>query len=114
MKRSGGVWFASKGVVILFVAIGSMALGRVAVGQTVVDSTGEKVQRGEYLARAGNCMGCHTTRGGKPYAGGRKLNTPFGQFVTPNITPDNDTGIGRWNADDFWQALHHGKSKDGR
>ncbi|MCC6916251.1 cytochrome c [Nitrosomonas sp.] len=73
----------------------------------------EQIQRGEYLARAGNCMGCHTTRGGKPYAGGRQLNTPFGLFTAPNITPDNETGIGSWNGEDFWQALHYGKGKDG-
>lgn len=46
-------------------------------------------------------MGCHTTRGGKPYAGGRELVTPFGKFVTPNITPDNETGIGHWSEEDF-------------
>ena len=70
--------------------------------------------RGAYLARAGNCMGCHTARGGQPYAGGRLLNTPFGNVAVPNITPDHSTGIGAWNADDFWRALHNGKSRDGR
>ncbi|SEL09240.1 c-type cytochrome [Nitrosovibrio tenuis] len=70
--------------------------------------------RGAYLARAGNCMGCHTAQGGRPYAGGRSLSTPFGTFVTPNITPDKTTGIGRWSADDFWKAMHEGKSRDGR
>ena len=69
---------------------------------------------GAYLARAGNCIGCHTTKGGEPFAGGRRLTTTFGIFVTPNITPDNETGIGNWNQDDFWQALHYGKSRDGR
>ena len=70
--------------------------------------------RGAYLARAGNCMGCHTAKGGRPYAGGRSFSTPFGTFVTPNITPDKATGIGHWSADDFWKALHEGKSRDGR
>lgn len=70
--------------------------------------------RGAYLARAGNCMGCHTAQGGQPYAGGRNLPTPFGTFVTPNITPDPETGIGRWSAQDFWRALHEGKSRDDR
>jgi len=70
--------------------------------------------RGAYLARAGNCMGCHTVQGGRPYAGGRSLSTPFGTFITPNITPDKATGIGQWNADDFWKAMHEGKSRDGR
>jgi len=70
-------------------------------------------ERGAYLAKAGNCLGCHTVRGGQPYAGGRELPTPFGTFVTPNITPDKDTGIGNWTAHDFWRAVHYGKSRDG-
>lgn len=74
----------------------------------------EKIARGAYLAKAGDCMACHTTRGGQPYAGGRALNTPFGSVVSPNITSDRATGIGAWSADDFWRALHNGKSKDGR
>ncbi len=71
-------------------------------------------QRGEYLARAGNCAACHTLRGGQPYAGGRAIATPFGDIYASNITPDNKTGIGSWSPDDFWRALHNGKSKDGR
>ena len=112
MKLTSNAGFASKWQVILIAAGGLLSL--MTSTQVLADSTGDLTRRGEYLALAGNCMGCHTTRGGLPYAGGRKLDTPFGQFVTPNITPDNETGIGRWNAEDFWQALHHGKSKDGR
>ncbi|WP_292932703.1 cytochrome c [Noviherbaspirillum sp.] len=73
----------------------------------------EQIKRGEYLARAGNCMSCHTARGGSKYAGGRAIATPFGSVYTSNITPDNETGIGKWTADDFWRAIHNGKSKDG-
>ncbi|WP_343731527.1 cytochrome c [Duganella sp.] len=74
----------------------------------------ERVARGAYLAKAGDCMACHTTRGGQPYAGGRALQTPFGSVIAPNISADRQTGIGAWTADDFWRALHHGKSRDGR
>ena len=70
--------------------------------------------RGAYLARAGNCMGCHTARGGAPYAGGRGVATPFGTVFASNLTPDDETGLGRWSADDFWHALHDGRSRDGR
>ena len=77
-------------------------------------SSGQRQARGAYLAQAGNCMGCHTAQGGQPYAGGRNLSTPFGTFVTPNITPDRTTGIGQWSEQDFWRALHEGKSRDGR
>jgi len=82
-------------------------------GATVTDQA-QQVARGEYLARAGNCIGCHTVRNGEPYAGGRTLSTPFGKIYGPNITPDVETGIGVWSADDFWRAIHNGKSKDGQ
>ena len=72
------------------------------------------VARGAYLAKAGDCMACHTTRGGVAYAGGRALHTPFGKVLSPNITSDRETGIGSWTADDFWRAIHNGKSRDGR
>ncbi|SFD06570.1 cytochrome c [Collimonas sp. OK412] len=76
-------------------------------------SPGDQISRGAYLVRGGDCMACHTARGGKELAGGRAIQTPFGAIYAPNLTPDNDTGIGAWSADDFWQALHNGKSKDG-
>jgi mono/diheme cytochrome c family protein len=72
------------------------------------------IDRGAYLARAGNCMACHTQRGGPPYAGGRGIDTPFGIVYAGNLTPDVDAGIGRWSADDFWRALRNGRSRDGR
>lgn len=85
-----------------------------APSQSARLSPGERIARGAYLARAGDCMACHTTRGGAQYAGGRALPTPFGKVISPNITPDRATGIGTWSADDFWHALHNGKSKNGR
>ncbi|MFZ6750933.1 c-type cytochrome [Undibacterium sp. Ren11W] len=85
------------------------------LGTTAGDeNTSGQVARGAYLARAGNCMGCHTMRGGDAYAGGRLIQSEFGNFLTPNITADVNYGIGAWSAEDFWQALHNGKSKDGR
>ncbi|HUA80136.1 MAG TPA: c-type cytochrome [Dyella sp.] len=71
------------------------------------------IARGRYLATAGDCVSCHTAQGGKPYAGGRMLPTPFGSIFAPNITPDSDTGIGRWNFQEFWHALHDGIGRDG-
>jgi mono/diheme cytochrome c family protein len=70
--------------------------------------------RGAYLAKAGNCMGCHTAPGSVPYSGGRGIATPFGTVYAPNLTPDVATGLGSWNAAHFWRALHNGRSKDGR
>lgn len=77
-------------------------------------SSSDLLERGAYLVRVGDCMACHTTRGGAAYAGGRVMQSEFGQFVTPNITFDKKTGIGEWSAEDFWNALHNGKGKDGR
>lgn len=74
----------------------------------------DTLQRGEYLARAGNCVGCHTPLGKEPYSGGRAIPTPFGDVISSNLTPDPETGLGNWSNEDFWQALHHGKSRDGR
>lgn len=76
--------------------------------------TAEQIAQGAYLARAGNCAGCHTAQGGAAYAGGRGIATPFGTVYASNLTPDADTGLGRWTADHFWRALHHGRAKDGR
>lgn len=72
------------------------------------------IAKGAYLARAGNCMGCHTARGGMPYAGGRQIETPFGGVVSSNITSDRNHGLGNWTPDDFWRAIHNGRSKDGK
>ncbi|MGC9271505.1 c-type cytochrome [Acidiphilium sp.] len=66
------------------------------------------VQRGEFLAAAGDCMPCHTAPGGKPFAGGFSFVTPFGALFGQNITPDKATGIGRWTDAQFWAALHDG------
>ena len=74
----------------------------------------DPIARGAYLARAGHCAGCHTARGGAAYAGGRGIDTPFGTVYASNLTPDAATGLGGWTAADFWRALHHGRSKDGR
>ena len=74
----------------------------------------ELVARGAYVARAGNCQGCHTALGGAAYAGGRGVPTPFGTVYAPNLTPDAATGIGAWSAGAFWRAMHNGRSRDGR
>jgi mono/diheme cytochrome c family protein len=85
-----------------------------AAGASVRALSVDQVTRGAYLARAGNCAACHTAQGGKPYAGGRAIETPFGRVYSSNLTSDMTTGLGRWTEEDFWQALHHGRSRDGR
>jgi mono/diheme cytochrome c family protein len=66
------------------------------------------IERGRALATAGDCIACHTAPGGAPFAGGLRLETPFGAITTANITPDDATGIGRWSADDFAAAMQQG------
>jgi mono/diheme cytochrome c family protein len=76
-------------------------------------------KRGEYLAKAGGCLGCHTVEAKDasdkpvPYAGGRALKTPFGTFYGPNITPHPEAGIGRWSEADFMRAMREGRRPDG-
>ncbi|MEN8197289.1 MAG: c-type cytochrome, partial [Pseudomonadota bacterium] len=81
--------------------------------QEVVDEAA--IRRGEYVFHAAGCYGCHTDVKGKgaPLAGGRRLKTPFGDFIGPNITPDPDHGIGGWTLADFTRALREGVSPAG-
>ena len=73
----------------------------------------QRIDVGRYLATVANCAGCHTVAGGATFAGGTPLATAFGTFFGPNITPSREQGIGDWSAEDFWQAMHNGKSPDG-
>ena len=73
----------------------------------------QAIKKGEYLARAGDCVACHTKHDGALFAGGLAMPTPFGTLYSPNITPDAEWGIGTWTADDFYNMLHTGHSRDG-
>jgi len=74
----------------------------------------EAVARGSYLAVLGDCAGCHTKANGPAYAGGLPFDTPFGTIHSTNITPDRDTGLGKWTEADFYRALHDGVAPGGR
>ena len=71
------------------------------------------VERGEYLAKAADCMVCHTAPGGKEYAGGLGFQLPFGTLYSTNITADRETGIGNYSDQDFLNAVQRGKRHDG-
>jgi mono/diheme cytochrome c family protein len=73
-----------------------------------------QVERGQYLARVGNCVFCHTAPAGAMLAGGRAIQTPFGTVYTSNLTRDPAHGLGRWTQDDFWRALHLGLGPQGQ
>ncbi len=71
------------------------------------------IRRGEYLARAADCEACHSAKGRAPFTGGLAFNLPFGTLYSPNITPDRQTGIGKWSDADFLKAIHKGIAPDG-
>ncbi|MES2759967.1 MAG: cytochrome c [Pseudomonadota bacterium] len=113
--------------VLAVLAVAALAAGAAAVLQFMrpgvlpdtsqqpqLTATTQIINRGEYLARAGDCVACHTVPNGPVFAGGRAMATPFGNLYVPNITPDDDTGIGLWSADDFYRTMHNGVSKDGK
>lgn len=82
-------------------------------GRMVDIADPELIARGEYLARAGDCVACHTAPGGAPYAGGLGLQTPLGTIYATNITPDPETGIGKYDYGDFERAVRKGMRPDG-
>jgi mono/diheme cytochrome c family protein len=84
-----------------------------AGGATPDEQNFSQVQRGRYLAILGDCAACHTAPGGKAFAGGRPIQTPFGIIVSPNITPDQKTGIGTWSDAQFIRSLQDGVGHDG-
>jgi mono/diheme cytochrome c family protein len=94
------------GPVILASVLAFTAAGAAAQGDA---------KRGEYLSKAAGCVGCHTEQkqGAQTYAGGRALQTPFGTFYGPNITPHPQAGIGRWSEEDFVRAMRRGVRPDG-
>ncbi|MEA2773705.1 MAG: hypothetical protein QOD93_6667 [Acetobacteraceae bacterium] len=85
-----------------------------AVQATQAQPTGSAlVAKGEYLTKAADCAACHTAPGGEPFAGGRAFRLPFGTIYSSNITPDRETGIGRWSDAEFVRAVHRGIGKNG-
>ena len=84
------------------------------VSQNTDKPLATQVNQGQTLLNLGNCLACHTERGQPMGVGGRAFETPFGSVYSSNLTPHLVQGLGTWQADDFWRALHYGKSKDGR
>lgn len=99
---------------LLKAAVATVPLLMLAGAALAQGTTFTQVERGRYLALAGDCASCHTAKGGKPFAGGVAVPTPFGTIYGANITPDKETGIGKWSRDDFYNALHSGVDRDGK
>jgi mono/diheme cytochrome c family protein len=118
MTRKLVLWAFAGVVALAAIAAGVLAWLRPGAlpgnpNAVVLNATTQVITRGEYLARAGDCVACHTLPTGRPFAGGRTMATPFGDLYTPNITPDDETGIGKWTADEFYRMMHTGISRDG-
>jgi mono/diheme cytochrome c family protein len=91
-----------------------LAVGPARAAGAIDKQDFSQIERGRYLAIVGDCAACHTLPGsGHDLAGGRTIETPFGQLVAPNITPDPSTGIGAWTDDEFVDALTKGTGRDG-
>jgi mono/diheme cytochrome c family protein len=84
-----------------------------AVREGTAQPAAETIARGEALTVAGDCASCHTADPARPFAGGKRIDTPFGGIYAPNLTPDRDTGLGGWSDDDFYRALRHGVAPNG-
>lgn len=101
------------GVVLLRAQGGIAALSAPREPATAFVADAATLQRGEYLARLGNCSTCHTARGGATLAGGRAFVTEYGTIHSTNLTPDPTTGIGDWSVAEFRHVMKHGVSRHG-
>lgn len=105
----------SRAAILVSLAL-SLALGLVLCGAfrcEAAEPSEETIARGKALVVAGDCASCHTADPAKPFAGGKRIDTPFGGIYAPNLTPDRETGLGSWRDEDFYGALRYGADPDG-
>jgi len=101
-------------IVGILCGLAVMALAAAGAATRVDPQDFKTIERGRYLTIVGDCAACHTlASSGHQLAGGRPIETPFGQLLSPNITPDPETGIGAWNDDEFVNALTKGTGRHG-
>jgi alcohol dehydrogenase (quinone), cytochrome c subunit len=94
-------------------ALSSVMLAGLSVSAFAADDEQALITKGEYIARAGDCVACHTAPGGKPFAGGLPITADFGTIFTTNITPDKEHGIGNYTEEQFSAAVRDGIRADG-
>ncbi|PVA10952.1 cytochrome C [Pelagivirga sediminicola] len=111
------LWFSGFAVLLILIAIAFAIVWRPAIDEIREGSAPQvdaaQIARGYELAQLGNCESCHTAENGAAYAGGRKMETPFGAIYAVNITPDRAHGIGAWGPDAFARSMRDGVSRDG-
>ncbi|CAN5766061.1 hypothetical protein BH11PSE8_BH11PSE8_12970 [soil metagenome] len=115
-ESSRGFGLARAGFVLA--AISLAAVHAQTHAASTAPTSADLIAKGKYLTQAGDCMACHTAKAtngqpGRPFAGGRMIDTPFGAMSSPNITPDPTTGIGAWTDDQFYRAMHEGIGHQG-
>ncbi|MDB5847707.1 MAG: aldehyde dehydrogenase [Rhodoferax sp.] len=118
LPKGRAAWATAGALLAGVVGLGAVMFGGRASMAPVVASgapvyTEATIERGRQLAAVGNCVGCHTTAGGVPNVGGLAMHTPFGTVYTTNLTPDAETGLGRWSLAAFQRAMREGVSRDG-
>ena len=114
VRRRRAVWFCG---LALLCASGILVYVSMAPdhARTLQAKSLDAPQSGdEYVARAADCVACHSVPGGKAFAGGLKMGTPLGAIYSTNVTPDPETGIGKYSLADFDRAVRQGVAKDGR
>ncbi len=101
-------------IILITIAGATWLLYRpLSLTEQAIPESEDSIARGEYLVHAAGCIGCHLDPGGSAaLSGGQALSSDFGTFYVPNITPDVETGVGRWSGTDFLRALKHGRSPD--
>ena len=92
---------------------GLVLCSAVATAAAAGEPSDEMIAKGKALTEAGDCASCHTADPVKPFAGGKRIDTPFGGIYSPNLTPDRETGIGTWSDANFTRALRYGEAPDG-
>lgn len=97
----------------ILAALALAGLALCSAAARAAEPSPELIANGKALVEAGDCAGCHTADPAKPFAGGKRIDTPFGAIYAPNLTPDRDTGIGAWTDADFTRALRYGIAPDG-
>jgi mono/diheme cytochrome c family protein len=100
-------------VAILCTAFGATECPAQSADKPAAEPSAEDIARGKALTEAGNCASCHTADPARPFAGGKRIDTPFGGVYSANLTPDRETGLGAWSDDHFYRALRFGVAPDG-
>jgi mono/diheme cytochrome c family protein len=113
-KPVPGRYCAVRAILAIMILCTAFAAGQArAQTSAAPQASADTIARGKALTEAADCGGCHTADPSKPFAGGKRIQTPFGGIYSLNLTPDRDTGLGAWSDEDFYRALHKGVARDG-